>query len=287
MATNNAQYQAAIYTFNGSGTTTVQSLTSNLSTAATAAATIDVQEVCKNNYLTCSSSNNDTDTDFQKAMTQINGNMPNPGTGTSGSTAQEVLFLVTDGVDDNNSGTCSQALSGTRCQEPMNTTWCTTIKNRGIRIALLYTEYLPMTSNSWYNTWIAPFQSKIEFEYPKLRIVGIVFQDHDRQRYLGGDAGLVPEGRRDGTTVAIRQRRSRTSNRAGFSGAVLLSPVGVFNVTAASPLLRDASEVALVTGRSDGIRETRWSRTLQAGAGSPDTERQDGMPEHQDSEIRN
>jgi len=42
--------------------------------------------------------------------------------------------------------------------EPMDTTWCTRIKNRGIRIALLYTVYLPMTSDNWYNTWIAPFQ---------------------------------------------------------------------------------------------------------------------------------
>ncbi len=176
MATNNAQYKAAIYTFNGSGTTTVQSLTSNLSTAATAAATIDVQQVCKNNYLTCSTSNNDTDTDFQKAMTQINGIMPNPGTGTSGSTPQEVLFLVTDGVDDNNSGTCSKALSGTRCQEPMNTAQCTVIKNKGIRIALLYTEYLPMTSNSWYNTWISPFQSSIESNIQGCASSGLYFK---------------------------------------------------------------------------------------------------------------
>jgi Flp pilus assembly protein TadG len=176
MATNNAQYQAAIYTFNGSGTSTVQSLTSNLTTAATSAATVDVQLVCKNNYLTCSTSNNDTDTDFQAAMKQISGIMPSPGTGTSGSTPQEVLFLVTDGVDDNNTGTCSQALSGTRCQEPMNTAWCTTIKNRGIRIALLYTEYLPMTSNSWYNSWIAPFQSKIESNIQNCASSGLYFK---------------------------------------------------------------------------------------------------------------
>jgi Flp pilus assembly protein TadG len=175
-ATNNAQYQAAIYTFNGSGTTTVQTLTSNLSTAATAASTIDVQQVCKNNWLSCSSSNNDTDTDFQTAMKQINSAMPNPGTGTAGGTPQEVLFLVTDGVDDNNSGTCSKALSGTRCQEPMNTAQCTIIKNRGIRIALLYTEYLPMTGNSWYDTWISPFQSSIESNIQGCASSGLYFK---------------------------------------------------------------------------------------------------------------
>jgi hypothetical protein len=34
-------------------------------------------------------------------------------------------------------------------------------KNRGIKIAVLYTTYLPLPTNPWYNTWIAPFQSEI------------------------------------------------------------------------------------------------------------------------------
>ena len=34
---------------------------------------------------------------------------------------------------------------------------CTAIKNRGIKIAVLYTTYLALPTNSWYNTWIAPF----------------------------------------------------------------------------------------------------------------------------------
>jgi hypothetical protein len=43
----------------------------------------------------------------------------------------------------------------------MDTSWCTTVKNRGIQIAVLYTAYLPLPTNSWYNTYIAPFQSQI------------------------------------------------------------------------------------------------------------------------------
>ena len=42
----------------------------------------------------------------------------------------------------------------------MSTNWCTTIKNRGIKIAILYTDYLAVTANSWYTSWIAPFQSE-------------------------------------------------------------------------------------------------------------------------------
>lgn len=170
-------YEMAIFTFNvkgqtgtGCSNTSIQviyapgcAVSSNLSAAQTAAGGIDVVEVCSNNLLTCSNNNSDTDTDFEKAMSAINNVMPTPGTGTAGSSPQGVLFLVTDGVDDEvNSTSCSQPLSGgSRCQQPFDTSWCTTVKNRGIRIAVLYTEYLPLPTNSWYNSWIKPFQSSI------------------------------------------------------------------------------------------------------------------------------
>ena len=160
-AVNNAAYQMAIYTFNGSGTSTVQSLTSNLTMAASAASTINVLEVYDNSCLTKSNCNNDTDTNFPSAMSQINGYMATPGNGTAGDTPQAVLFLVTDGVEDDNTGVCSHPLNGSRCQAPFDTTWCTTVKARGIRIPVLYTEYLPLTTNNWYNSWISPFQSQI------------------------------------------------------------------------------------------------------------------------------
>jgi Flp pilus assembly protein TadG len=158
---NTGQYQMAIYTFNGSGLNTVQLLTSNLANAQASAANINVEEVYDNNWLTKTNNNSDTDTDFETAMSQINTLMPLPGTGTPNSTPQEVLLIVSDGVDDEVSSSCSQSLDGNRCQQPFNTTWCTTVKNRGIQIAVLYTDYLPLPTNSWYNSWIAPFQSKI------------------------------------------------------------------------------------------------------------------------------
>ena len=175
-AASNAQYRMAIYTFNYSGTSIIQTLTSNLSTAATAAGNIDVLEVCSNNWLTCSNNNSDTDTNFESAMSNNNGIMPTPGSGTAGSSPQEVLFLVTDGVDDEISGSCSQPKTGSRCQQPFDTTWCTTVKNRGILIAVLYTAYLPLPTNSWYNQWIAPFQSQIGPNMQSCASPGLYFQ---------------------------------------------------------------------------------------------------------------
>jgi Flp pilus assembly protein TadG len=161
MEGSNQQYQMAIYTFNNSSLSTIQALTSNLTNAQAAAANINVEEVYSNNWLTNTNQNNDTDTNFESAMSSINTIMPAPGTGTPASTPQEVLFIVSDGVDDEVSSPCSQTLDGNRCQQPFSTTWCTSIKNRGIQIAVLYTDYLPLPTNSWYNDWIAPFQSQI------------------------------------------------------------------------------------------------------------------------------
>jgi Flp pilus assembly protein TadG len=174
-AANNATYKMAIYTFNYSGTSTVQSLTSNLTAAANAAANIDVLEVYDNNCLTATNCNNDTDTDFNSAMSSMDGIMPNPGTGSSSSTPQIVLLIVSDGVDDKVSATCSQTLDGTRCQQPFDTTWCTTEKNRGIRIAVLYTEYLPLPTNAWYNTWISSWQPQIAVNLQNCASTGLYF----------------------------------------------------------------------------------------------------------------
>jgi Flp pilus assembly protein TadG len=172
---NNATYRMAVYTFNNSGTSTVQSLTSSLTTVSSAASNIDVLEVYDNNCLTASNCNNDTDTDFNSAMSSINGIMPAPGSGAAGNPPQEVLFLVTDGVDDKVSASCSETLSGTRCQQPFDTTWCTTVKNRGIRIAVLYTEYLPLPTNAWYNTWISAWQPQIAVNLQTCASTGLYF----------------------------------------------------------------------------------------------------------------
>ncbi len=74
---------------------------------------------------------------------------PGLGSNVAGDTPQEVVFLVTDGVEDkivSGASACPNAtLAGSkRCQQPLDTAMCTTIKNRGIKIAILYTEYLQL-----------------------------------------------------------------------------------------------------------------------------------------------
>jgi Flp pilus assembly protein TadG len=174
-ASNNAKYRMAIYTFtapiNSASFYTYQTLTSSLSLAQSVASTIQMLKVYSNNCLTSACSTGDTDTDYTDAMTSINSAMPAPGNGTNaaGDTPQEVMFLVSDGVED-------EMVGGSRVQSLMNTSYCTTIKNRGIRIAVLYTEYLPLPTNGWYNTYISSFQSQISANMQSCASPGLFFQ---------------------------------------------------------------------------------------------------------------
>jgi len=190
--TTNSQFNVAlkmaIFTFANAGidpvfpsgcTATSCTPSNNLSAAGTAASGVDVIEVCSNNYLgpydsatkSCTNNNNDEDTEFDTAMSQMNTLMPNPGTGASNSTPQEVLFIVTDGVEDKQLADawqtiCKETETGSRCQQEFDTQLCTQIKNRGIFIAILYTVYEPLPatgngSNTWYNSYVAPYQTNI------------------------------------------------------------------------------------------------------------------------------
>ncbi len=146
-------YTMGVYTFNTGGANQIAPPHSTPAAAKVLSAGIDVLQVYKNNWLTSSTNNSDEDTDFEAAMTGIGKIMPAPGSGMVGNTPQEVLFIVSDGVDDSNAGGRHQAL--------FDTSYCTTVKNRGIRIAVLYTTYLPLPTNAWYNSHIAPFQAQI------------------------------------------------------------------------------------------------------------------------------
>jgi hypothetical protein len=109
--------------------------------------------------------NSDADTNYTNAMTTINGIMPNPGQGTQspGDTPKEVLFVVTDGVEDETVASCTNSAtvdcSGNRQESIMNPSYCKTITDRGILIAVLYTQYLPLPTNAWYNSHVSKYNT--------------------------------------------------------------------------------------------------------------------------------
>ena len=155
--TYSTQFRMAIYDFGASSDTqglrALFALSSSLSSAKTAAGNIDVMTVNGQN------DNNDQDTGYTTVFPQINSAISAPGAGTAGS-PQKYLFFVSDGVADESNTSCLKPKSGTsRCQSPINPALCTTLKNRGIKIAVLYTTYLALPTNAWYMSWIDPFNA--------------------------------------------------------------------------------------------------------------------------------
>jgi Flp pilus assembly protein TadG len=156
-ATYASQFRMAIYDFGASsdsqGLRALFALSSSLSSAKTAAGNIDLMTVNGQN------NNGDQDTGFSTIFPAINNVISSSGNGTS-SSPQKYLFFVSDGVADESNSGCLKPKSGSsRCQSPIDPSLCTTIKNKSIKIAVLYTTYLALPTNAWYNSWIAPFNA--------------------------------------------------------------------------------------------------------------------------------
>jgi hypothetical protein len=45
-----------------------------------------------------------------------------------------------------------------------------------VQIAVLYTTYLPLPTNAWYNQWIAPFSSQISTNMQSCASPGLYFE---------------------------------------------------------------------------------------------------------------
>jgi Flp pilus assembly protein TadG len=171
-ALNNTTYKAALYTFD-TGLNTLATLTTP-TLAGTQVSNISLMKVLYQNCVVSTSCNTDYGTNIAGALSSLNSIMPTPGLGSNsaGDTPQEVVFLVTDGVEDkivSGASACPNAslASNNRCQQPLDTTMCTTLKSRGIKIAILYTEYLQLINlgpsqnitDSWYMSWVNQYDT--------------------------------------------------------------------------------------------------------------------------------
>jgi hypothetical protein len=180
------QFGMAIYTFGAAaekaGLTRIQSLTSNLTTSKTSAAAIDLMTVPYQNYA------DDTDTDLPGVLKSMQNEIPKPGDGSTSAKPLKYLFFVSDGVGDrvNGSPGCGRPVTNgsdpqtgknyVRCQEPLDSSWCDAIKNNGTKIAVLYTTYLPLPTNAWYNSWISPFADQISTNMQSCASPGLYFE---------------------------------------------------------------------------------------------------------------
>ena len=170
------QFRMGIYTFSDTFQT-VAGLSTNLATQKTKAAAIDLAYSYQ--------AQTDQQTSFDVALPVMNSLVATPGDGMSATAPQKYVFFVTDGVQDEvkaslNACVTSAAGGGTVtngsgnfpaiCQlaphdgstttiSAINPSLCTTLKNRGVKVAVLYTPYLPLTVNGYYNQYVAPLSN--------------------------------------------------------------------------------------------------------------------------------
>lgn len=169
------QYRMAVYTFGKDATALglrkVATLSKDMDGVRDKSAAVDLMTIPYQNY------DNDQQTSFDKTLADINGFIANPGSGIGSQPPQKVLFFVSDGVGDSyKPTTCTKQTTGGRCQEPIDTRMCKTIKDRGIKVAVLYTTYLPLPTNAWYNSWIKPFQGEISQKMKECASPGLFFE---------------------------------------------------------------------------------------------------------------
>ncbi|WP_428969667.1 pilus assembly protein TadG-related protein [Sphingomonas sp. Xoc002] len=163
-----AKYQIAIATFRGRGAFNILlGLTPDMSTAAAKTQNLVPFKFDRNGCPTNACNRNepgfaDQDTATSDAMDQINSQVITqaPGTGIGTDAPQGVMFIVTDGVRDE----VRTPSPGNQPEVVIDTAKCDMIKARGVRIAVLYTEYLPQSieGNNFGQTRVQPYLYKVE-----------------------------------------------------------------------------------------------------------------------------
>ena len=180
------------------GFTNLMPLTADFTSAWTSAsATFGVMQMFSNNNVcaqaSCASAGGvgDVETNFDDALSKADAQMPAPGSGTSqaGDKPQEVLFFVTDGVEDEQNG-------GIRLIQQINagvsTNYCSQIKARGIKIAVLYTEYLPGAGELVLCRQCRAVPTRHRRCAASLRLARSVLRRRDRRRPRPSPVAIVP-----------------------------------------------------------------------------------------------
>lgn len=162
-------FRVGTYTFD-TQLNELQALTSNLGSALTTAAGIDLLTVP-------SSGPGSTYTD--NAISSITSLIPAAGDGSSLAQTKKFLILVTDGVQD-----FKQSWNGhSHYVSPMSTTDCNTLLSKGVQVAVIYTTYLPILPandpDGDYPIFVQPIASQIQPDIQACASPGLFFTASD------------------------------------------------------------------------------------------------------------
>lgn len=122
-------------------------------------------------------SNNYANTNFADSFdfigAEIEADMDDP----ANEDKRPILFVVSDGVNNSRvSGGCPGRGNSNRCMEPVRAEYCTALKDKGVRIAVLYTPYLPLPSNGFWRSNIQPQMDDIPRAMEACATPGLYFE---------------------------------------------------------------------------------------------------------------
>ena len=152
------QYRMAIYSFSDIQTK-LSALTTDLDKSKVEANKIQLEYSW--------SDQRDSQTSYIKALPYIANEIPSSGQGVTANDPIRFLFFVTDGVQDSpvygkTMTKNDKKVSGDRFIGAIDPTLCQSLKDRGIRIGVIYTTYLPLDSGAYYNQYyvdnVKPFK---------------------------------------------------------------------------------------------------------------------------------
>ncbi len=135
----------------------VQPATQDLEKFTASARAIKLMSMPKFDY------NNYAVGNINTAIALMNKEIPSSGTGTGINDPRQVLLLITDGVEDklSTASQCYGIFQSGRCVQYIDVNECQKLKNRGVVVAVLHTEYLPIASNDNYAVWVRGIARKI------------------------------------------------------------------------------------------------------------------------------
>jgi Flp pilus assembly protein TadG len=171
------QFRVAAYTFGKTAQDAklfkVSPINADLAAVGTATSSIELMSIPYQNY------KSDQLTSFDDALKGIRDEITGTiGKGTSNADRQKIVFFVADGVGDSykpSGCTSPRGASDGRCIEPIDTKNCTSLKEKGIKVAVLYTPYLPLPENDFYNGRVKPFEDKIASKMQECATTGLYF----------------------------------------------------------------------------------------------------------------
>ncbi|MGV7030804.1 TadE/TadG family type IV pilus assembly protein [Methylobacterium symbioticum] len=152
------QFRMEMWTFSDVQTRLSQ-LTADLEQVKRASAQIDMA--------TSYQDQRDCQTSYGPTLSKMTDTIPVSGDGVTPASPIRFLFFVTDGVQDlpfarsKPRPTIGSVINDGRYIGPIDPALCQSMKDKKIRIGIIYTQYLPLYNNGFYNSYVKPFENNI------------------------------------------------------------------------------------------------------------------------------